>query len=57
MKPPQHNPGIQYPLPINRGPKDITQGKSVKKPPEEQPTPKSMEGQEKVQVWMRLQKQ
>jgi len=40
MKPPQHNPGIQYLLPINRGPKDITQGESVKKPPEEQPTPK-----------------
>jgi len=39
-KPPQHHPGIQFLLPINRGPKDITQGKSVKKPPEEQPTPK-----------------
>jgi len=38
-KPPQCNPGIQYPLPINRGPKDVTQGKLVKKPPEEQPTP------------------
>jgi len=56
-KPPQHDPRIQYLLPKNRGPKDITQGESVKKPPEEQPTQKSVEGQEKVQLQMRLQKQ
>jgi len=40
MKPPQHDPGIHCLLPINKVPKDSAPGKSVKKPPEEQPTPK-----------------
>jgi len=40
MKPLQCDPRIHYLLPINRGPKDSAPGKSVKKPPEEQPTPK-----------------
>ncbi len=49
MKPPQRDPKIFYPNPINRG-------ESAKKPPEEQPTPKNMECPKKVQVWMRFQK-
>jgi len=38
MKPLQHDPGIHYPLPINRGAKDSAPGESVKKLPEEPPT-------------------